>query len=325
MRLLDKVAQATAPLVVNTCAHTWRLPGAGILADGVRQCPLRYVLNDEVTEICARLALEADTVLGSSIALLRIPAPRLWLEFGGIARKRALTDPVSSGGNSAACPKQRAGLLVTCDERGRKGSVDVCWDSEAGDELDVAPFAIAFDFDDESFSQRRHADGISIGVNVGDHPRLEALYDRVRFDLRPEWRLYYESRTKTEIGFHQVLHEALKPLLEDVPFLAAFCLLLISNGALRQQPCDRTGINKPRMRKGRPPLLDHVELTMSLGEAEHERHRTDTHRPAPRLHFVRGHLVHRDDRIFWRTSHMRGKPEIGSISSRTVSLRLSGR
>ena len=328
MRLLDKVAQTARPTVVGTPAGgtTWHLPGADTLAEEVRQCPLRYVLHDEVTEICTQLAFEAGTVLGSSIALLRVPAPRLWLEFVGIARKRVFTDLGRADDGPNPCPQQRIGLLVTSDERGRKGSIAICWDSDAGDELDVAPFSIEFDFDDESFSDRCHlsADGASIGVKVGDRPDLGVLYDCVRFKLHPEWHRYYRSRTDSEPGFRQILQVALKPLLEDVPFLATFCLLLVSKGALSPQPCDRSGINKSRARKGRPLLLDHVELTMNLGDAGLPRGLADAHRSAPRLHFVRGHLVRRHDTIFWRASHMRGKPEIGSISTRTVSLRMAG-
>lgn len=197
MRLLDKVAQTTRPIIVRTFAdgHTWCFPGADALADDIRQCPLRYVLHDEVTEICTQLAFESDTVLSSSIALLRIPAPRLWLEFVGIARKKVFTDLGRADGDPNSCPQQRVGLLVTCDERGRKGSIKACWDSEAGDELDVAPFAIEFDFDDELFSKRGYAtvDGTSIGVSIGDCPALDALYNCVRFNLHPEWHRYYRT------------------------------------------------------------------------------------------------------------------------------------
>lgn len=327
MRLLDKVAQTITPIIVRTCddGDVWQFPGADTLADEVRQCPLRYVLHDQVTEICTQLAFESDTVLKSSIALLRVPAPRLWLEFVGIARQKVFTNLGRADDDPNTCPQQRVGLLVTCDERGRKGSIHACWDGEDGDELDVAPFSIEFDFDDESFSKRGYstAEDTSVGVNIGDCPELDALYNCVRFNLHPEWHRYYRARATTESHFRQILQDTLKPLLEDVPFLAAFCLLLISKGPLSLQPCDRSGINRQRTRRGRPPLLDHVELTMNLGEADRDRHNTDTHRFAPRLHFVRGHLVHRQGTIFWRTSHMRGKPEIGSIHTRTVSLRMA--
>lgn len=189
MRLLDKVAQTAGPIIVGslTDGRIWSLPGGDILADDVRQCPLRYVLHDDVTEICTQLAFGSDSILGSSMALLRVPAPRLWLEFAGGARKHVFADFRHAEGGPDLSLKQRVGLLVKCDERGRKGSIDICWDGTPGDELDVAPFTIEFDFDDNSFSHRGYttADGIRVDVNVGDHPELRALYNCVRFKLRP--------------------------------------------------------------------------------------------------------------------------------------------
>lgn len=328
MRLLDKVAQTVDPIIIRTSSdgRTWCLPGADTLANDVRQCPLRFVLQDQVTEVCTQLAFESDSIPGSSLALLRVPAPHLWLEYVGIARQRVFTNLQCTDSSANPFPGQRVGLMVRCDEAGRKGSVVVCWENAAGNALDVSPFIIEFDFDDEAFSAGGvvTAEDISIGVNVPDRPELAPLYNCVRFRLQPEWHRYYRSRITSEAGLLQMLQDTIRPLLDDVPFLAAFCLLLISRGALSAQPCDRADINRSRARKGRPPLLDHVELTMNLGDIERARHQADTNRSAPRLHLVRGHLVRRQDTIFWRTSHMRGRPEIGSVNTRTVSLRITG-
>ena len=328
MRLLDKVAQSVGPTIIETArdGHTWRLPGADTLADSLQQCPLRYVLHDEVTAACAQLAFAPDTVLSSSIGLLRVPAPRLWLEFVAVAGSKTFFDRDSVDRETIACPRQRVGLLVTTDERGRKGSIDTCWEGEDGHQPDLAPFAIEFDFDDDQFSRRGCAtpDGISLGMTIGNRPEMDSLFNCLRFRLHPEWHRYYRSRAISEIAFRQSLQDALDPLLGDIPFLATFCLLLISKGALHAQPCDRSGINGARARKGRPLLLDHVELTMNLEETGHTGRQIEADRSGPRLHFVRGHLVRRQDTIFWRTSHMRGKAEIGSIKTRTVSLRMAG-
>jgi hypothetical protein len=43
-------------------------------------------------------------------------------------------------------------------------------------------------------------------------------------------------------------------------------------------------------------------------------------RRSPRLHHVRGHLVRREDRVFWRTPHLRGSALQGVVRSRTVCL-----
>jgi hypothetical protein len=43
-------------------------------------------------------------------------------------------------------------------------------------------------------------------------------------------------------------------------------------------------------------------------------------RHPPRLHHVRGHIVRREDRIFWRKPHLRGDASQGQVRSRTVCL-----
>lgn len=68
--------------------------------------------------------------------------------------------------------------------------------------------------------------------------------------------------------------------------------------------------------------LLHIEVNAcleGLGEAE----RTGTGpigRRSPRLHHVRGHLVRRDNKVFWRIPHLRGNASRGVVRSRMVCL-----
>lgn len=326
MHLLDQVARANERIVVSAphSAAPLCLPGTDVLATAVASCPLRYVLHDDVTELCTELAFEDDTMLGSSVELLRVPAPALWVEFVGGARHKVFSDLGRLGAANES--RQRIGLLSTSDERGRRGRIDVCWESLAGLTPDVAPFAIEYDFDDASYSDvGRCADrGPSIGVTVAGHPPLDGLFKHVRYTLRPEWHQYYAQFAADDRHYRGLVRQAVDPLLEDVPFFAMFCLLVLSKSALREQHSDRRRLNEARATRGRAPLLDHVEVTMNLASGA-TREAPAGHRSSPRLHFVRGHLVRRGNAIHWRTSHMRGKPEIGSIRSRTISLRMSSR
>jgi hypothetical protein len=138
--------------------------------------------------------------------------------------------------------------------------------------------------------------------------------------LRPEWRAYYAERTGAR--FREVLNQAVRPIVVDVPLFAAFCLLLSSKRALRLEPVDRSRLNAARERRGKRPLLDHVELTMNLVGSKGAGHGDAEGRSSPRLHFVRGHLVRRGDAVYWRSSHMRGNAAVGSINSRTISLHM---
>jgi len=328
MHLLDNIVQSKQALIVRPRGGTdvWHLPGSGQLAASIEECPLRYVLRDDVTELCTKLAFEEDTILGSSIELLRVPASRLWVEFASHARHKVFSSLNRLSDGLEHDQDQRIGLLIASDRDGRKGQIDVFWENLSGLGPDLAPFRIDFDFDDETLSSVANlsGDATELGIEIPDHRMLNPLYRHVRFELRQQWHNYYRQRAASESRFREVLHAAVKPLLEDVPFFATFCLLLISRDALREQHSDRARLNKSRAKRGRAPLLDHVELTINLGEHEHpERTSEGGERTSPRLHFVRGHLVRRGDSIHWRTSHMRGTPVIGSIRCRTVTLRVA--
>ena len=329
MHLLDKVAQAKEPIVVGNLDGTNAqfFPGTDALATDVAQCPLRYVLHDDVTKLCTELAFEDDTLLGSSIELLRVPAPKLWIEFVESARHNVFSNLGLLNDKAASSSHQRVGLFITSDERGRNGYVEVCWENGDGLSPDVAPFVIEYNFDDEFFSKSGFVanDDACIGIDVGNIQSLNPLFRHIRFRLRTQWHRYYKEKAGSDIRYRELMLLLINPLLEDVPFFAMFCLLLMSKNALRQQAGDRSRLNRSRERRGRSPLLDHIELTMNLAPFESvPGDATNAElRASPRIHFVRGHLVRRGNAIFWRTSHMRGKPEIGSIRSRTISLHIA--
>lgn len=323
MHLLDVIAQCKGPILVEGpgTGGPLRLPGPETIAPTLRICPLRYVLQDDVTELCTELAFEDDCVVGSSLELVRIPSGSLWLEFRSAARQKVLSEM----GRLAldGCPEgQRIGMMVTAAQGGRRGRVDVCWDGLGGAGPELAPFAIVFDFDDSSLSASI-APG-TVGIDVPAHLGLRPLFAHLHFELHPAWQRYYRDHTHGEDHYREVLMRSVEQLVEDAPFLTTFCLLLMSGSALRRLPAERGKLNKARARRGRLPLLDHVELAMNLtGAAVTAPASGADLRSSPRLHFVRGHLVRRGDAIFWRTSHMRGKPALGAIRSRTVSVRIA--
>jgi len=109
--------------------------------------------------------------------------------------------------------------------------------------------------------------------------------------------------------------------------LLAFFLLLNAKGATRPVPILRSILNRKRLARDRAPLLDHVEVHASLPPETRARNDASEDmagvRRPPRLHHVRGHLVRREDRVFWRAPHLRGNALQGSVRSRTVCLSFS--
>jgi hypothetical protein len=123
------------------------------------------------------------------------------------------------------------------------------------------------------------------------------------------------------------MRNSLAAVAHDVPVLLAFFLLLNAKGATRPVPVLRSILNRKRLARDRAPLLDHIEVHASLPPESPARNDANADpaaaRRPPRLHHVRGHLVRREDRVFWRTPHLRGNALQGVVRSRTVCLSFS--
>jgi hypothetical protein len=76
-----------------------------------------------------------------------------------------------------------------------------------------------------------------------------------------------------------------------------------------------------RARVGKPALLDQMEVhspIMPEYQFEHAQASAGFRRRS-RLHHVRGHLVRRGAKLFWRVPHLRGSAAAGFIRARTVT------
>ena len=107
--------------------------------------------------------------------------------------------------------------------------------------------------------------------------------------------------------------------------LALFLLMAIRAGLVHTRVCP-VRLNAKRVRLGRPPLLEHIDVSSPVFAAAPVPHRPGdapvTLRRGPRLHHVRGHIVRRHDAVYWRGPHWRGHVRLGCVRSRTVELQL---
>lgn len=179
---------------------------------------------------------------------------------------------------------------------------------------------------DERFEPAVSAGGMLRGeyVSVTDSRDVGAagLLQWVRFRFEESWLKFYQEAAMDTESQERVARQCLAAVACDIPFLLSFFLLLSAKGATRPAPVQRDQLNRKRLTNKRPPLLDHIEVHAALpGHSSGSEHGDGsmTRRP-PRLHHVRGHLVRRDDRVFWRTPHLRGCARQGVVRSRTVCL-----
>ena len=83
MKLADQVAQCRTPFVIQTCGtgDLIRLDNAAECAPAVAAAPIRFVLSDDLTRLCAALAYSKGARTLDCADLVRVPAETVWVEW----------------------------------------------------------------------------------------------------------------------------------------------------------------------------------------------------------------------------------------------------
>ena len=331
VRLLDLVAQCRDPFIIlprQNGAQPIRVNGPSDFAHTIVECPLRFVIADDLTRASAELAFADGDRLASCLDLLRIPAPLLWVEWSDAIHRQVIYECGIVPQADSDASGRRVGVLLRAPPDGRSAIARTFWSAAAPDgqcEAQMSPLETYIDLDDRFVSTgeldamlRGHYASVTCGLDAG----VADLLKRVRFQFDDKWLNYYRSAAPDANERQGIARASLASVAHDIPLLLAFFLLLNANGATRRMPIARSTLNRKRLERDRAPLLDHVEVHATLPEfsAVQGEGAMEGSRRSPRLHHVRGHLVRREDRVFWRTPHLRGSALQGVVRSRTVCL-----
>lgn len=326
MRLADRVAQYRIPFIVENPkdGSVTHLNNAAAFAGDINNCATRYVLSDELTSLCTALAYSKGASTLACADLLRVPAERVWVEWTEAPWRNELArygfkspaDAPSSG---------RRGAFIQANPQGRHGLLRTFWAS-GEPELNVLSSSMEayFDFDtregeDPEVYGRQQRSSICVSDDaVGDADILRRCF---RFRFERSWQDYYERAQLTSAQAAAVSHHALGTIAIDIPVLLAFFLLLATRSGLPRRPLMLERLNRARARSGKAALLEQIEVFAPLlpqyksGSGSG----SESSRRSRRLHHVRGHLVRRGSKLFWRVPHLRGSARAGSIRTRTVT------
>jgi hypothetical protein len=330
MRLLDHVAQSRTPLRLLANDREWmEVTGAADFANAIARCPIRYVLADDLTRACAELAFADGDRLAVCLDLIRIPAPLIWVEWNDEVHQRVIHECKVAPEMDADARGRRVGMLLQASHDGRTGYARTFWrDGPAAGvyEVCVSPLEMHVDLRGAGAIARPDKDvfdGGFLALSDSGDDGVNSLLECVRLRFDPRWSRFYRVVATTQEARTEVVRGSLATVARDVPFMFALFLLMSAHAATRPVRIERALVNRRRLRLGESPLLDHVEVHSALQPADEEdqrAHAMDGERRPPRLHHVRGHLVRRGLRIYWRTSHLRGRSTYGVVRSRTVCL-----
>lgn len=330
MRLLDHIAQATAPLIVRQDSGAeWRLTGVSDFARRLTQCPLRYVLTDELVRICIALAYSDGDELSACLDLLHLPAEQVWIEWDEAARRAELTRCLPQCSRVEVPHALRAGVLISAQPHCRSGNLRTFWltGSEPREPV-LAAVETLLDLDGAALAAAPAGllEGACVAVSDPDSEQVDSLLKCARFRLDSAWQRYYRQTADSAELRSRVMEHSLAAVAFDVPLLLALFLLMSIRDDLARLPVNPQRLNSKRLRLGKPPLLEHLEIFAPVftPAAARRGESSGTLRRAPRFHHVRGHIVRRRDTVYWRAPHWRGHVQLGSVRSRTVELQLPG-
>src|ERR1700691_1050136 len=325
MRLADRIAQSRIPFIVENTkdGSITHLHGAATYAKDINSCATRYVLSDELTSLCTALAYSKGASTLACADLLHVPAERVWVEWteapwrSELARYgfKSSADPAHSG---------RRGVFIRSTPQGRRGLLRTFWASGES-ELSVLASCMEayFDFDTREGEDPEVSRGQRSSICVSDDAVGDAdiLRRCFRFRFERSWQDYYERARLTSAQAAAVSPHALGSIAIDIPVLLAFFLLLSARPGLPRRPLMLERLNRARAKAGKAALLEQIEVFAPLlpEYKSADDSGSGTFRRSPRLHHVRGHLVRRGSKLFWRVPHLRGSARAGSIRTRTVT------
>jgi hypothetical protein len=328
MRLADQIAQCRTPFIVeNTITkRQMRLLGAADFSSALVACPTRYCLSDDLVGLCTALAFSKGARTLACADLLHVPGERVWIEWCETPWIKELNRYGFRSDAQRARSVGRRGALIQSSPQGRRGLIKSFW-ANGDNELDVLASSMEayFDFDTEVGEDPAAPDGRSgLAISVFDRAagNADILRRCFRFRYERSWQNYYEQAQLSACQADSIARHALGTIAIDIPVILAFLLLLATRPGLPRRALMLERLNQARMKSGKKPLLDHIEVSSPLlpkyrssgGESVAEYPRR-----GPRLHHVRGHLVRRGSQLFWRVPHLRGNARSGIVRTRTVT------
>lgn len=330
MRLLDHVVQCTSPFIVRQSSGTvWPLTGPKEFANELADCPLRYVLADELVRTCTELAYSEGDGLSGCLDLIHFPAERLWIEWNAAPQREELARAVPEcTRNPAEFAGSRHGVLIDAKADGRSGRLRTFWltRTEPPEPLLAAvETMIDLDADVAYAPPAALLEGAEVAVSDRHNPHLDTLLQCVRFRLLPAWQRYYSAVVQTADERERVIDCSVATVAFHAPTVLALFLLMAMRPGLPQVPVQLARLNAKRARLGKAPLLEHIEVHCPVFPSPITQSRETaftTPRTGPRFHHVRGHIVRRQDAVFWRRPHWRGHLRVGAVRTRTVTLHL---
>jgi hypothetical protein len=294
------------------------------LAERLTGAP-RFLLDAGAMRTCVELNLGRPKVTLDAMAHLRIPYPKLWVEWDDADRQR-LRDkfPWEKLSYKELRPLPgRVGFLLEADEGGRRGTATWAWTTPNGTAVgglnvpNIGAIQPYFDLDQRYHLPEREIEGLLKG-NLAtlwvDNPiQLAALFDiwRTAEHRTSAWGEHYFAALGND-GLVRAL-AAGDVVGEYIVLWCTMLMLTASRPLLTYNSVDLSRLNKHRVRKGEVPLLDHTRVSLRLapvGATLRPVQPLGYLRKSPRVHLVSSYLARRGDKHWIVEPYWRGSGDV---------------
>jgi len=316
MYLMDGITE-TAALI----RRQRRVPPFLTIYEGLAQRLVgtpRFLFDDNAIYTSVELTLGRPSVLLEAIRQMRIPYPRLWVEWPESGRERLRTVFPREIGPDRPIP-DRVGFLLECDATGRRGQATWAWSTMGGNIPNVCPFATFFDLDGEFAQPQARVDGLSnnnIAQVWRDNPiqlaAFLAIWRTARVEPDGEWAEDYLIELDRKHGSEAIAFAMADIYGELIQMWCNLLLLTSSRQIVDLAPVSMAKLNKHRVKRREVPRLDHTVVTLHLDPAARERQKRAPlghARKSPRVHLVSSYLGRRGDKHWIVQPYTRGSGE----------------
>jgi hypothetical protein len=297
-----------------------------LLAEKLKGTP-RFLLDDNAIHTAAELTLGRPKVLLEAMGYIRVPYPAMWIEWSesGRANLRAKFPDHSRYELPERPIPKRVGFLLETED-GRKGQATWVWESPIEPpEINVPNIGFIspyFDLDTHFPLRGDRAAGIMAGNLAhlwSDNPIQLAA-------LRGIWET--AEHKPSPWGAHQIashpyqINAAYADVVGEYIMIWSIMMLLTSSRKIIDlTPVELTRLNRARVKRNKPPLLDHTRVTIHLSNAERENRAyapLGYARKSPRVHMVSRYLARRGNKHWIVEPYWRGS---GETIARHVSVK----
>jgi hypothetical protein len=302
-----------------------------VMEDKLKGCP-RFLFDENSIHTAVELTLGRPKVLREIMEHIRIPYPRMWVEWPESGRKK-LRDTFSKDGDQIDTPLRplptKLGFLLECDEKGRKGTATWAWTNThitKNDPPNIAVINPYFDLD-ACYKQGFEREFNFLQANLANIWRDNPIQQKALLSIwetaqhvPSEWGLKYLTNLK--IDKYQLNHFYADVYGEYIMIWAIMILLTSSRKILDYVKVDMSKLNKIREKKKEAPRLDHTIVSLHISKEMHIHQKgvpLGFTRKSPRVHMVSSYPNHRGDKHWVVQPFSRGK---GEVISRHVHVKL---